>query len=200
MILFRYPFLLLHFICFKLAKIDDVVIADFEKYASIYRFSFSGKITYFNFCHYLIRCKEYRNVFYARISGVASKLHIHSLLNIFLPKYPTLFIPTPGHKIGKAFYVEHGYSTVIRARSIGDNCQVNQNVTIGGSLGSGVPKIGNNVKIFTGAVVVGNIEIGDNVIIGANATVVKDVPSNSTIVASKSRYILKDGVKCDETL
>lgn len=46
----------------------------------------------------------------------------------------------------------------------------------------GVPKIGNNVQIGCGAVIIGNVTIGNNVYIGANAVVLKDVPDNSIAV------------------
>lgn len=46
------------------------------------------------------------------------------------------------------------------------------------------PKIGNNVFIGTGAVVLGNIHVGDDVIIGANSVVTKDVPDNCYAVGS----------------
>ena len=71
--------------------------------------------------------------------------------------------------------------------TIGSNCKIFQNVTIGakwpeGSKIAGVPQIGNNVQIGCGAVIIGNITIGDNVYIGANAVVLKDVPDNSIAI------------------
>lgn len=41
------------------------------------------------------------------------------------------------------------------------------------------PRIGNNVMIGAGAVILGDISIGDNSIIGANAVVTHSVPANS---------------------
>lgn len=55
---------------------------------------------------------------------------------------------------------------------------VHQNCTIGWNHG-GCPTIGNNVKVYTGAVIVGNITVGDNSIIGANCVVLNDIPANS---------------------
>lgn len=72
---------------------------------------------------------------------------------------------------------------------IGDNCKIGQYVTIGGRSGfEVVPKIGNNVEIGAGALILGPIVIGDNVKIGAGAIVVKDIPANS-IVRSKASDI-----------
>lgn len=94
--------------------------------------------------------------------------------------------------IGKGFVMPHPRSIIIADGAIlGENVQVNQNVTIGGNnkkikiLASGlpqkIPRIGNNVAIYTGAVVAGPITIDDDVIVGANTTVTHDVPANSLV-------------------
>ena len=53
------------------------------------------------------------------------------------------------------------------------------------------PTIGNNVSIYTGAIIIGGITIGDNVKIGAGTVVVKDVPSNSVVVGSPAKILLR---------
>lgn len=59
---------------------------------------------------------------------------------------------------------------------IGDNCHINQNVTVGGRAGRGrLPHIGNNVLLGANSVVLG--DIGDNAIVGAGAVVLHDVPA-----------------------
>lgn len=45
--------------------------------------------------------------------------------------------------------------------------------------------------IGSGAKIIGNIKIGDNVKIGAGCIVVTDIPNNATVVMSKPRIILK---------
>lgn len=81
------------------------------------------------------------------------------------------------------------FSTIIHASRIGRNFTIFQNVTVGYSNG-GKPQIGDNVTIYSGAVVIGPIKIGDNVEIGANAVVTKDVPSN-VVVAGVPAVIIK---------
>ena len=49
--------------------------------------------------------------------------------------------------------------------------------------------MGDNVKIATGAKILGAITIGDNVTIGANAVVVKDVPSNVVVAGIPAKII-----------
>ncbi|WP_434794262.1 2,3,4,5-tetrahydropyridine-2,6-dicarboxylate N-acetyltransferase [Terrisporobacter petrolearius] len=81
--------------------------------------------------------------------------------------------------------------------SLGNNCTIYQNVTIGkkGNLQvneNAYPRIGDNVTICTGAVILGDIKIGDNVIIGANAVVTKDLPNN-IVAAGVPARIIKSG-------
>ena len=90
--------------------------------------------------------------------------------------------------IGGGFMPFHGFSTIIHAHSLGSNCTVFQNVTIGFS-GGGKPTIGNNVTVYAGAVVVGDVHVGDNVVVAANAVVVKDVPANALVAGVPARII-----------
>ena len=83
------------------------------------------------------------------------------------------------------------FSCIVIAQSvnIGKNVSIHQGVTIGRIFNgkySGVPTIGDNVVIFSGAKVLGNIQIGDNAVIGANA-VVAGVPA---------KIISTDSSKC----
>ncbi|MDO5579363.1 MAG: serine O-acetyltransferase [Ruminococcus sp.] len=82
---------------------------------------------------------------------------------------------------------------------MGSNCWINQQVTVGHTE-KGRPKIGNNVKIMTGAKVLGNVTIGDNVIIGAGAIIVKDVPSDCVVVGSRAYIVKRNGKKVREEL
>jgi len=71
---------------------------------------------------------------------------------------------------------------------IGRNCLIFQNVTIGAS-SSGIPRIGNNVIICAGAVIIGNVYIGDNVIVGANSVVTHNIPPNTIVAGVPARVI-----------
>jgi serine O-acetyltransferase len=77
---------------------------------------------------------------------------------------------------------------------IGKNVKLFQNVTLGGArIGDAknmnYPILGDNVVIFAGAVIVGNIRIGDDSIIGANAVILKDVPDGATCVGVPGRIL-----------
>lgn len=56
----------------------------------------------------------------------------------------------------------------------------------------GAPKIGNNVLIGAGAIIIGKIEIGNDVKIGAGCIVTTDIPDNATVVMEKPRIIAKE--------
>lgn len=101
-------------------------------------------------------------------------------------------------QIGKnAEFPHHALGIVIHPYAvIGDNCKIEQNVTIGGRSGLTVlPKIGNHVMVGAGATVLGPVIIGDNVQIGAGAVVVKDVPDNCVVIGVPARIIKRDGVR-----
>jgi maltose O-acetyltransferase len=50
-------------------------------------------------------------------------------------------------------------------------------------------KIGNNVQIGTGAIVLSGVKVGDNVLIGAGSVVTKDIASNSVVAGNPARII-----------
>ena len=50
-------------------------------------------------------------------------------------------------------------------------------------------RVGNNVHIGMGAIIMPNVTIGDNCIIGVRAVVTKDVPSNSVVAGMPARVI-----------
>ncbi len=101
---------------------------------------------------------------------------------------------SPYAKIGKGFRVYHTAGIVIGCDcEIGDNCEIFQNVTIGENRkitnGRRMPKVGNNVSVFSGACLVGGITIGDNVQIGANSVVTKDFGSDIVIAGAPAKII-----------
>lgn len=53
----------------------------------------------------------------------------------------------------------------------------------------GVPTIGDNVIIFAGAKIIGNVKIGNNTVIGANAVVTHNIPDNSVAVGIPAKVI-----------
>ena len=97
---------------------------------------------------------------------------------------------------GDSLFIQHGFATVVYAKSVGHHFFVNQQVTIGFG-DDGNPTIGNYVSVRAGAKIIGNVTIGDDVIIGANAVVVKDVPAHSVVVGVPGR-VIKTRVSMEE--
>lgn len=121
------------------------------------------------------------------------KLFFLSRLNSELARFFTGIEIHPGAKIGRRLFIDHGMGIVIgETATIGDNCTIYHNVTLGGTgkdKNKRHPDIGNNVMVGCGAKVLGPIKIGDNVKIGANAVVLKDVKNNSTIVGVPGKNV-----------
>jgi len=128
---------------------------------------------------------QFRNLFYYRIGP------LKHLLKLICAPMSTLFIHSP--QIGEGLYIQHGFSTIINAKSIGKNCWINQQVTIGFSRTNHRPTLLDNVTVYAGAKILGDISIGENAVIGANAVAIKDVPGNCTAVGVPARIIRING-------
>ena len=98
---------------------------------------------------------------------------------------------SPGADIGHNLYLPHPDGVIIGEKSkIGNNVIIYQQVTIGQNHGK-YPVIGDNVIIYAGAKVIGDVHVGNNSIIGATAVVVKDVPANSVWGGNPARELKK---------
>lgn len=129
----------------------------------------------------LVTFPEYRSLFAFRTGKW--------WLLFFAKGQSNLYFHMKSHEIGKGLIIWHGYSTILNAKKIGNDFQVWQNVTVGKKTTQDVddkPTIGNNVKVCTGAVVIGDITIGNDATIGANTTVLKNVPASATAVGFSS--------------
>ena len=56
---------------------------------------------------------------------------------------------------------------------------------------TGKPYVGNNVTIYMGAKVIGNVHLSDNCVVGTCAVVTKDVPLGKTVAGIPSQVIEK---------
>jgi len=105
----------------------------------------------------------------------------------------------PGATIGRRFFIDHGMGVVIGETTvIGDEVLIYQGVTLGGTgkeSGKRHPTIDNFVTVGAGAKVLGDIRIGENVRIGAGSVVVDNVPQNSTVIGIPGRIVKQDFVR-----
>ena len=102
----------------------------------------------------------------------------------------------PGARIGKNFFIDHGFTVIGETAEIGDNVTMYQHVTLGGTNptngvgGKRHPTIENDVILGSGAQVIGPVTVGRRARIGANAVVTDEVPEGATMIGLKARSTL----------
>ena len=102
----------------------------------------------------------------------------------------------PGAKIGRHFFIDHGFTVIGETAEIGDNVTIYQCVTLGGTNptngvgGKRHPTLEDDVIIGSGAQIIGPITVGKRARVGANAVVTDDVPEGATMVGLKARSTL----------
>ena len=151
---------------------SDKLCKDLTRWKQIHCLSCSDPMA---MAQLLWRCREFRNLVIYRNRKYPVR---RRLIGLFYPPMDTLYLDAM--EIGGGLYIQHGFATMVAAKSIGENCWINQQVTIGYN-SQGCPTIGNNVMITCGAKVLGDITVSDGAVIGANAVVVKDVEAGAVM-------------------
>jgi serine O-acetyltransferase len=164
-----------------LIRIDDRLRKDLARWKEIHRMNCSDKLA---MAQLLWRYKEFRNLVIYRNRHHPIRRRI---IGLFYPPMESLYIDAL--EIGGGLYIQHGFATMIAAKSIGENCWINQQVTIGYNGQGDAPVIGNNVMITCGAKVLGQIHVGDYVTVGANAVVIRDVPDRCAVGGIPARIL-----------
>jgi len=111
----------------------------------------------------------------------------------------------PGARIGASFFIDHGTGVVIGETSvIGDRVQLYQGVTLGaksfpkddqGRCVKGAPRhpiVEDDVTIYAGATVLGNITIGRGATIGGNVWLTESVGPGARVTQGQTRRLLFD--------
>ncbi len=92
----------------------------------------------------------------------------------------------PGAKIGRRCFIDHGMGIIIgETAEIGDDCTIYQGVTLGGTgkhEGKRHPTLGDRVMVSAGAKVLGPFRVGNDVKIGSGSVVLKEIPDGCTVV------------------
>lgn len=178
-------FLIPHLFLYKFSKNKTDINKDLSRWQIAKNKSGSKTIL---LLHFLAYSPDFRTIFYHRTRNVFS--HI---LNLYCRKQSNFKIDI-NTKLGGGTLTGHPYCTILNANYIGENFYVNHLVTVG-EINGKKPTIGNNVSIYTGAIVIGGITIGNNCEIGAGSVVVKDVPDNCVVVGNPARIIKRDGIR-----
>jgi serine O-acetyltransferase len=99
----------------------------------------------------------------------------------------------PGATLGERLFIDHGMGVVIGETAvIGDDCHLNQGVTLGGTSTRRVkrhPTLANGVLVGAGAQLIGAITVGAHARIGAGSVVVTNVPPYATVVGVPGHVI-----------
>lgn len=140
-------------------------------------------------------------LFFYRIHHFLWLMHFKTLARFLsqIARFLTEIEIHPGATIGKRLFIDHGMGTVIGETTIiGDDCTLYQGVTLGG-VGTGEyqkkrhPTLNDNVTVFSGAKVIGNVIIGKNSVIAAMAVVLKDIPEDCTVAGIPAQIVKKNG-------
>jgi serine O-acetyltransferase len=107
----------------------------------------------------------------------------------------------PGAKIGRNFFIDHGFTVIGETAEIGDNVTIYQCVTLGGTdpangiAGKRHPTISDGAIIGSGAQVLGPVIVGPRARIGANAVVTRDVAEGAVMVGIPAKPTLVDATE-----
>ena len=124
-------------------------------------------------------------LFYHRIAHwlFEGKLFFLARLVNHWSRFMTAIDIHPGAKIGRNFFIDHGFVVIGETAEIGDDVTIYQQVTLGGTnptngvAGKRHPTIEDGAIIGSGANVLGPITVGPRARIGANSVVTADVPA-----------------------
>lgn len=177
----------------KFRQLIEKVGKDFEFYK---KKSLSEKLLtlYFNL--------EFRLLLNYRICNYLA--NSHSILKWALPFYlkrqRTRYgcIISPFAQIGENFRIAHANGITIGPVIIGDNVTIFQQVALGSHGRMGIeksyPVIEDNVKLYAGARIIGNVTIGHDSVIGANVVLQKSIPPFTLVISNGNRKITDENI------
>ena len=174
-----------------------------EDYKSVFKRDPAAR-TPLGWLEILVLYSGFHAIFWHRINHfLHAKLHLP-----FVPRFIAQLVRWftgveihPGAKIGPGLFIDHGMGVVIgETTEIGKNCTLYQGVTLGGTgldRGKRHPTLGHNVVVGAGAKILGDIRIGNNVKVGSGSVVVHSVPDNCTVVGVPAEIVRREGKGTD---
>jgi serine O-acetyltransferase len=157
-------------------------------------------------------------VAYPGIEAVAVQRIAHLLYNKHIALIPRIMTEWahnktgidihPGAEIGEYFFIDHGTGVVIGETTvIGKRVKIYQGVTLGaksfpkdskGRVVKGTkrhPNIEDEVTIYAGATILGNVTIGSGSIIGGNVWLLESVQANTVVYVEGGQTRMKSAAK-----
>lgn len=174
-------------------SLKEYIKADYKafgfKYPIIAKFTFSENGTMFSYVKNLRYLEYYENKKQRPWDKFLYMWHLlkYRYLNI---KHQLYIKP---NCIGKGLHlVHHGYRRIGSVASIGENCTILPMVLIGKkspNVDVSNARIGNNVYIGAGTIIMNPVNIGNNVTIGAGSVITKDIPDNCIVAGNPAKII-----------
>lgn len=164
---------------------------DYELYGNKdYGFKDRVRIKYFQpntNCVYLCR-----KMWYLYSCGGGRKLLAKFIYLRIYHKYGCCIYPEA--EVKKGFAISHPVCIVIGGCRIGENFKMYQNCTIGTRKPIDAekrigPHIGDNVTLFSGSLILGDVEVGDNCKIGASSLVLHSIRESGVYAGNPLRKI-----------
>ncbi|MBQ9475150.1 MAG: hypothetical protein IJU69_02700 [Bacteroidales bacterium] len=178
-----------HLLSFLFSKNKKKIAEDLDAYKT--RYGITGGMVY-SFLYFLLVNKGFRSLLYFRL-GAASSLFA------WLAPGVSNFRISKDAEVEGGIILFHSFGSLLYCESIGSGTWIAHNVSFAIKNGRGA-RVGRNVKISPGAVLVGGIRIGDNCIIGPGAVVFKDIPDNCIVVGNPAYILKQDGITVKKPL
>ncbi len=174
------------YVCVLMSPHKRLIKMDIERYCQLKSFQ-GGLFVSLNW--FLTEDKAFRNLLQHRLKNPTRSLKcwMHYIIARMLWKpLDSLYINT--FNIGGGLFIQHGFSTIIAAERIGENCRIFQQVTIG-YRGKEKPILEDYASVTCGAKVLGGVTMHKNSIAAAGAVVLRDVPENAIVGGVPAKII-----------